>query len=165
MQRRSAPSILLVEDNDAHAHLAEFFLKERSVAVRVDRARNGEEALAYLSQRRPDNAEGFVRGASAHPLPSLILLDVRLPKLDGLEVLRQIKTASDLSRIPVVMLSTSEAEADVEAAYALHANGYLVKPLDAAQFAAMIESLVTYWLTWNHLSQRHRSRGMAASFP
>ncbi len=157
------PSILLVEDNDAHAHLTEFFLQEQSLAVRVDRVRDGEEALAFLFQRSPDDAEGFIRGASARPLPSLILLDLHLPKLSGLEVLRQIKTASDLSAIPVVVLSTSEAEADIEAAYALHANGYLVKPLDAVQFADMIEALVTYWLKWNRPSQRVLSRGMAAS--
>ena len=144
MQRRRAHSILLVEDNDAHAHLIEFFLKEQSMAVRVDRARDGEEALAYLF-RRAGHAD-----PSRNPRPALVLLDLRLPKLDGLEVLRQIKTSNELSDIPVVMLSTSEAEADLEAAYALYANGYLIKPLDAAQFAAMIDALVTYWLTWNH---------------
>ena len=165
MPRRSVPSILLVEDNDAHARLIELFLQEQPQAVRVDRARDGEEALAYLFSRRPDEAAGFSRDASARSLPALILLDLRLPKLDGLEVLQQIKAARDLRAIPVVILSTSEAEADAEAAYALHANGYLVKPLDVTQFAAMTEALVTYWLTWNHPPRRHHSRGVATSLP
>ena len=163
MPRRSAPSILLVEDDDAHAHLIEFFLQEQPQPVRVDRARDGEEALAYLFQRRADNTAGFSRDASRGPLPALILLDLRLPRLDGLEVLKQIKATRDLQAIPVVILSTSEAEADAEAAYALHANGYLVKPFDVTQFAAMTEALVTFWLTWNRPPRKHHSRGVATS--
>ena len=163
MPRRSLPSILLVEDDDAHAHLIEFFLEEQPQAIRVDRVRDGEEALAYLFAHRPDEAAGFSRDASGRSLPALILLDLRLPKIDGLEVLRQIKATPDLRGIPVVILSTSEAETDAEAAYALHANGYLVKPFDATQYAEMAEALVTYWLTWNHPPRRHPSRGVATS--
>ena len=159
MQRRRAHSILLVEDNDAHAHLIRVFLEEQPLVGRVDRARDGEEALAYLFRRA-----GYA-DPSRSPRPALVLLDLRLPKLDGLEVLRQIKTSNELSDIPVVVLSTSAAEADEEAAYALYANGYLLKPLDAAQFAAMFEALVTYWLEWNHPPQRSLSRGVAAWLP
>ena len=159
------PSILLVEDDDAHAHLIEFFLQEQPQAIHVDRVRDGEEALAYLFAHRPDETAGSSRDASEHPLPALILLDLRLPKLDGLEVLRQIKATPDLCGIPVVILSTSEAEADVEAAYALHANGYLVKPFDATQYAEMAEALVTYWLTWNRPPRRHRLRRATPSLP
>ena len=148
MPRRDAPSILLVEDNEAHAHLTQFFLEEQPLAVRVDRAQDGEEALAYLA-------------ASARP--ALVLLDLRLPRLDGLEVLRHIKTSNRLSAIPVVVLSTSESETDVAAAYALHANGYLTKPMDPVQYARMIEALITYWLEWNHPPERPFSLGVAAS--
>ncbi len=159
MQGRHAHSILLVEDDDAHAHLIRFFLEEQPLVDRVDRARDGEEALAYLFRRA-----GYA-DPSRSPRPALVLLDLRLPKLDGLEVLRQIKTSNELSDIPVVVLSTSDAEADVAAAYALYANGYLLKPLDTAQFAAMFEALVTYWLEWNHPPQRSLSRGVAAWLP
>jgi len=152
-------SILLVEDNDAHALLTQFFLEDLPLAVHVDRARDGEEALAYLFQRGPYEADGFIRGAPTRALPALILLDLHLPKLGGLEVLQQIKASRELKEIPVVMLSTSEAEADVAAAYALHANGYLIKPFGAAQFASMIEALATYWLKWNYPMPRQSPSG------
>ncbi len=151
---RSGGSILLVEDNDAHALLTQYYLEDLPLAVHVDRVRDGEEALAYLFQRGPYEADEFISGAPTRALPALILLDLRLPKLDGLEVLQQIKASREMKEIPVVMLSTSEAEADVAAAYALGANGYLIKPLDAAQFASMIEALATYWLKWNYRMPR-----------
>lgn len=147
MQMQYANSILLVEDNDAHARLIRIFLQEQPLVGRIDRVADGEEALAYLFRCGP------CENASVPPLPALVLLDLRLPKLDGLEVLRQIKASRKLRGIPVVMLSTSEDEADVIAAYTLHANSYLVKPLDVVQFAGMSEALVTYWLGWNYPPQ------------
>ena len=156
---RSAGSILLVEDNDAHALLTQYFLGDLPLAVHVDRVRDGEEALAYLFQRGPYEADGFISGAPTRALPALILLDLGLPKLGGLEVLQQIKASRELKEIPVVILSTSEAEADVAAAYALHANGYLIKPVGAARIASMIEALVTYWLKWNYPMPRRSPSG------
>ena len=156
MQTQHAPSILLVEDNDAHAHLILTFLQEQPLVARIDRVADGEEALDYLFRRGP------YENALASPLPALVLLDLRLPKLDGLEVLQQIKASCELRDIPVVILSTSENETDVIAAYTLHANGYLVKPLNAAEFAGMSEALLTYWLGWNYPLQRHPPAGETA---
>ena len=79
----------------------------------------------------------------------MILLDLRLPKVDGLEVLKAIKSDAGLSKIPVVMLTTSAAESDVTKAYAFHANSYLVKPADFKKFGELIEALGYYWLLWN----------------
>ncbi len=155
MQTQCAPPILLVEDNDAHAYLILTFLQEQPLVDRIDRVADGEEALDYLFRRGPYE--------NASSLPALVLLDLRLPKFDGLEVLRQIKASCELRDIPVVILSTSEDEADVMAAYSLHANGYLVKPLGAAQFAGMSEALVTYWLGWNYPPQKHPPAGETAS--
>lgn len=157
MRTQYAQSILLVEDNDAHAHLIRTFLQEQSLVDHIDRVADGEEALAYLFRRGP------YENAWARSLPALVLLDLRLPKLDGLEVLREIKASRELKDIPVVVLSTSENEADVIAAYALHANGYLVKPLNAAQFDSMSKALVTYWLGWNHPPQSHPPASETAS--
>ena len=144
MQTPYAQSILLVEDNDAHARLIRIFLQEQALVDRIDRAVDGEEALAYLFRH------GSYEDGPVPPLPALVLLDLRLPKLDGLEVLRQIRASRELRGLPVVVLSTSEDEADVMEAYTLHANSYLVKPLDAEQFAAMSGAVVSYWLGRNH---------------
>ncbi|MFA7403565.1 MAG: response regulator, partial [Pelobacteraceae bacterium] len=83
------------------------------------------------------------------PRPGLVLLDLRLPKVDGLQVLKTIKGDPDLSKIPVVILTTSAAESDVARAYDCHANSYLVKPVDFTQFVELMEVLGYYWLVWN----------------
>ena len=100
-------------------------------------------ALDYL-YRRAEYSE-----PEQSPRPGVILLDLRLPKVDGLEVLKTVKADPDLSRIPVVVLTTSAAEADMVRAYDSHANSYLVKPVDYAQFVALMEALGYYWLAWN----------------
>ena len=83
------------------------------------------------------------------PRPSVVLLDLRLPKVDGLEVLKTIKTSEELQGLPVVILTTSEAEQDVAHAYESHANSYLVKPVDFQMFQELMEALGFYWLSWN----------------
>jgi two-component system response regulator len=83
------------------------------------------------------------------PTPHLVLLDLRLPKVDGLEVLKQIKSSENLCSLPVVVVSSSEADRDIDAAYRQHANSYLVKPIDYEKFVVMIETLGLYWLTLN----------------
>lgn len=148
--RPSNGSILLVEDNDAHALLIQHFLEEQPLVSHLDRIRDGEKALTYLFRHDP------YADPPRSPRPALVLLDLSLPKVDGLGVLRQIRASRELSDLPVVILTTSEVEEDVVAAYALRANGYLIKPLDAAQFSGMIEGLVNYWLGCNHLPQRER---------
>lgn len=139
-----AVNILLVEDNDAHAELVMRGLKEHRVINRITHVSDGEEALDYLLHR-----EEYADPESS-PVPHLILLDLRLPKVDGLEVLQTIKQTEELLSIPVVILTTSEAERDVAQAYQYHANSYLVKPVDFTNFTKLMDDLGYYWLAWNH---------------
>ena len=137
-------AILLVEDNPAHAELVRRSLEEHRVANQIYHVTNGEAALDYLHQRN-----GYADPKQS-PRPHVILLDLRLPRIDGLEVLEEIKTSPDLKDIPVVVLTTSSAEQDVARAYDNHANSYLVKPMDFEKFVQMMEELGFYWLGWNH---------------
>jgi len=134
--------ILLVEDNPAHAELILRGLKDGRVANRVIHVVDGEQALDYLFRR------GDYTDPQSSPLPSLILLDLRLPKVSGLEVLKEIR-ASSLDGIPVAILTSSEAEIDMAKAYQYNASSYLVKPLDFAQFKSLLDDLGFYWLCWN----------------
>ena len=104
---------------------------------------DGQAAIDYLYRK-----EAFA-DPLASPRPGVILLDLRLPKVDGLEVLKTIKSDPGLATIPVVVLTTSAAEADMVKAYDLHANSYLVKPVDFPQFVALLDTLGYYWLAWN----------------
>jgi CheY-like chemotaxis protein len=135
--------ILLVEDDPAHAEIVRRNLKDSRLANRLMRVSDGQEALDYLYRR-----EGFSEPERS-PRPGLILLDLRLPKVDGLEVLKIIKTDPELAPIPVVVLTTSAAETDMIKAYESHANSYLVKPVDFVQFTALMDTLGYYWLAWN----------------
>ncbi len=135
--------VLLVEDNMAHAELVQRSLKDHQVANKVIHLTDGEMALDYLLQR------GSYADSEQHPRPSVVLLDLRLPKVDGLEVLKTIKTSEELQGLPVVILTTSEAEQDVAHAYESHANSYLVKPVDFQMFQELMEDLGFYWLSWN----------------
>lgn len=134
---------LLVEDDDDHAKIVTRSLKGAPVH-RIDRTVDGVEALQYL------RGEGPFAGISP---PDVVLLDLKLPKLDGHEVLADMKSDDKLRLIPVVILSTSDAEVDRVKAYRLHANSYLVKPLDGDLFTKMIQDMSTYWATWNKSPQ------------
>jgi len=138
--------ILLVEDNPAHAELVKRSLQEQRVGYQITHLSDGEQAVDYLFQR------GDFADKRKHPRPHIILLDLRLPRLDGLEVLRQIKTADEeaLRRIPVVVLTTSEAEQDLAQAYDRHVNSYVVKPLNFEGFTALMDDLGFYWQQWNY---------------
>jgi CheY-like chemotaxis protein len=131
-------SILLVEDNVDHAHLVMRKLKSFQVANNITHLEDGEIALQYLAKSKENNN-----------LPHIILLDLRLPKVDGLEVLRFVKTNPDYMEIPVVILTTSDAETDIAKAYTLHANSYLVKPVNFENFTELMEILGFYWICWN----------------
>lgn len=135
--------ILLVEDNPDHAELVRRNLARHNPAHRLVHLRDGESALDYLFQR------GIFAPPKAPPRPHLILLDLRLPKLDGLQVLRQIKQDPQLHLIPAVVLTTSEAERDLFKAYDWHANSYLAKPLDYGAFTGLLETFGRYWLDCN----------------
>ncbi len=136
-------TILLVEDEDAHAVIVKRNLNDFKLANSIYHVKDGLAALDYLYQRNE-----YDDPISA-PRPELILLDLRLPKVDGLEVLKTIKTDPELMRIPVVVMTTSSAEKDIAQAYDNYANSYLVKPLDLQQFMPMLESIGFYWLIWN----------------
>ena len=136
-------TILHVEDNTDHAQLIARSLKKNRVANAIQHVVDGEEALDYLFFRGKYKDESFA------PRPQIILLDLRLPKVDGLEVLRTIKTTETLSMIPVVILTSSEAERDVARAYEYHANSYLVKPVGFDRFSELMQQLGFYWLAWN----------------
>ncbi len=130
--------ILLVEDNAGDARLMEEALAEAKIRNRLHVMADGVEALAYL--RRQDTFAGASR-------PDLILLDLNMPRKDGREVLAEIKGDVDLRRIPVVILSTSQAEADIARAYDLHANCYITKPLNVEQLITVVQSIEDFWLT------------------
>jgi len=130
--------ILLVEDNAGDVRLTIETLKNAKIHNKLHVARDGVEAMAFLRN------EG--RYANA-PRPDLILLDLNLPKKDGREMLADLKTDPELRRIPVVILTTSQAEEDILRSYDLHANCYITKPLDLNQFAIVVQSLENFWLT------------------
>jgi len=135
--------ILLVEDNPDHTELIVRSLQDHRVANRICHVADGEAALDYLFRR------GEYQDPEKSPRPHVILLDLRLPKVDGQEVLQAIKTNDRLRRIPVVIVTTSEAERDVAQAYDSHANSYLVKPVDFDKFTQLMDDLGFYWLGWN----------------
>lgn len=134
---------LLVEDNPDHAEMVARSFKEYLVANRLTVVEDGQAALDYLFRR------GDYANPEGSPRPSVILLDLRLPKVDGLEVLRTIKSTPGIAMIPVVILTTSQAETDMARAYEYHANSYLVKPVDFGKFTALMRDLGYYWLGWN----------------
>jgi two-component system, chemotaxis family, response regulator Rcp1 len=134
----NAIEILLVEDSPADVRLTVEALKDAEVMNRLHVVGNGTKAMDFL-RRRGSYAEA--------PRPHLILLDLNLPGKDGREVLQEVKTEPDLRRIPVVVLTTSQAEEDVLRSYDLHCNCYITKPLDFNEFIVAIRSIEQFWLS------------------
>ncbi|MDE2180323.1 MAG: response regulator [candidate division NC10 bacterium] len=134
-------TILLVEDNPADLELTLRALQKHNVSNPIAVARDGEQALDYIHQRG--------RFAADAPIPGLILLDIRLPKVDGIEVLREIKAHSVYRTVPVVMLTTSQQEVDIRTSYELGANSYIAKPVDFDKFLEVIGRIDLYWLLTN----------------
>jgi two-component system, response regulator len=135
--------ILLIEDNESHAMLAIRGLSRFSGKHRIIHLEDGEAALEYLFRR------GIYSDFKTSPRPQLIFLDLRLPKIDGLDVLKQIKEDEDLRTIPIVVLTSSMAEPDINRAYYFFANSYMVKPLDFSEFRELMVEIADYWLRWN----------------
>jgi len=135
--------VMLVEDNVDHAELVIRTLEEHRIANKVSHFLDGQSALDYLFQR------GEFSNQTDSPRPHVILLDLRLPRVDGIDVLKSIKESDELKSIPVVVLTTSEAEKDVARAYYNHANSYLVKPVGFEEFKKLMDDLGFYWLGWN----------------
>ena len=139
--------ILLVEDNLGDARLAEEALKDSKIHNNLYHVEDGVEAMQFLHRQ----------GEYAHaPHPDLVLLDLNLPRKDGREVLREIKDDPMLRLVPVVVLTTSEAERDLVKSYGLHANAYIVKPLDLDGFVEVVQGVKDFWLTIVKLPPRVR---------
>jgi len=130
--------VLLIEDEPADVHLTKMAFNESKVLVDVHDVGDGLEALAFLKKEKP---------YAYAPKPDLILLDLNMPRMDGREFLKHFKGLDSINRIPVVILTTSEAETDVVASYDLGASGFIVKPVDIEQFIGAIQTLEDYWLT------------------
>ena len=133
-------TFLLVEDDDNHAHLVTRSLAKARVQNRVFRVADGEAALLFLRQQGE---------YESMPHPDVILLDLKLPKLNGHEVLAAIKEDDKLKSIPVVVMTTSDAESDRARAYEHHANSYVVKPVNFDRFRELVQDLCLYWGVWN----------------
>lgn len=145
MDRDRVMNILLVEDNPDHAELTLRALENGNLLNRVFWVKDGEEALDFLYRRRR-----YAEPAEA-PRPGLVLLDIKLPKVDGHEVLRQIKSDGTLRAIPVVMLTTSDRDEEVAQSYRAGANSFITKPVRFADFVERVRAVKLYWVLTNRL--------------
>ena len=143
MTERRGVDILLVEDNELDAELALTALREANLGTAVRVARDGEEALDFVFGTDPQPNGGIAS------TPAVILLDLKLPKVDGLEVLRKVKADVRTRAIPVVVLTSSREQSDLLESYQLGVNSYIVKPVNFEQFVATIQHLAVYWLQMN----------------
>ncbi|MFO7585087.1 MAG: response regulator [Anaerolineales bacterium] len=134
--------ILLVEDNQNDAELSLYTLKKFKIANSIYHARDGEEALSYLFGKSS-------AGEKLANVPRLILLDLKLPKVNGLEVLRKLKSDPRTQSVPIVVLTSSREERDIVESYDLGVNSYIVKPIDFEQFTEAVRNVGLYWLLLN----------------
>src|SRR5512143_1636643 len=147
MNDTQAVEILLVEDNPQDLDLALRALRKAKLSNRIEIARDGAEAIAFLF------CEGPHAGRRIDDGPRVVLLDLKLPKVDGLEVLRRIKSDPRTTGTPVVVLTSSKEQSDVIESYQLGANSYIVKPVNFERFAAAVQQLGMYWLLLNEPPQ------------
>jgi CheY-like chemotaxis protein len=148
--------ILLVEDSPSDAELTFEAFREGKVPNQLSLVEDGVQALQFLRRQPP-----YTRA----PRPDLILMDLNLPRKDGREVLREIKSDPALRTIPVVVLTTSQAEADISQAYDLHANCYIAKPVDFQHFLQVVHSIESFWLSVVVLPPKRRAELSALSNP
>jgi two-component system response regulator len=139
---REIRTILLVEDSAADAEMTMDALREAKLANPIVHVEDGVEALDYLFQR------GEFAGAPA-VIPAVVLLDIKMPRLDGIEVLREIRASEKLRRVPVVILSSSREESDLARSWDLGVNAYVVKPVNAQQFFDAVQTLGQFWAVMN----------------
>lgn len=142
--------ILLVEDNEGDIVLTTQALKKANISNGINVVMDGDEALKYLKK------EGLFKNAE---IPDLILLDINLPKIDGIEVLAEIKKDENLLSIPVVMLTTSDSEKDIMNSYRNHANCYIVKPINFKQFVGVVQMVKDFWISLVKLPKKSNIRG------
>jgi two-component system, chemotaxis family, response regulator Rcp1 len=152
-ERKTSMEILLVEDNAGDVRLTREAFREAGLLHTLQVVPDGIRALSFL--RREGDYAGAMR-------PDLILLDLNIPRKDGREVLAEIKADPDLQTIPVVVLTTSQSEDDILASYHLHANCYIVKPVNLDQFMHAIEVIEDFWLKTVRLPSQHDTRGPVA---
>lgn len=136
--------ILVAEDNADHAELIRLCLSQQPGIGRVQLVSDGEQTMDFLLHR------GKFKDVSQHQIPHLLLLDIRMPKFDGIQVLMEMKKNEILRKIPVVMLTSSDVEKDVLNSYKNFANSYIVKPYDFKKFEKLLGDVCNYWLNWNH---------------
>lgn len=156
--KQSEVDILLVEDNQDDADLAMHALRKEKLANSVFHVRDGEEALEFLFC-----TGAFKERAVDHP-PKLVLLDLKLPKVNGIEVLKQVKEDSRTNTIPIVMMTSSREERDLVQSYNLGANSYIQKPVDFDRFRETVKSVGLYWLLINQppVTDAKKAKGQAA---
>jgi CheY-like chemotaxis protein len=135
--------VLLVEDNKMDVALTLDAFHENKIAGNIQVASNGEEALQYLFN------EGKFEDRNAFPLPDIILLDLKMPGIGGIEVLKKIKTTPEIRRIPVIVLTSSKEESDRAMSYDNGANSYLLKPLSFEGFLDVVRTIIKYWISLN----------------
>lgn len=135
-KNKEKPRILLVEDNPGDIRLTQEALKESQLDIHLDVVSDGEQAIDFLNKRNK-YAESI--------RPHIILLDLNLPKKNGIEVLKEVKVQDSLKSIPIIVLTTSDADHDISKAYSLHANCYILKPVDFDDFAKVIQLIELYW--------------------
>lgn len=143
MKIKSNRSILLVEDNPDDVELTILALKNHNILNKIDIARDGKEALDYLFRR------GNFIERDPDDMPAVVLLDLKLPKVSGLEVLEQIRENKFTKYLPVVILTSSNEDQDIVSSYKLRANSYIRKPVDFHQFSKVVKDLGLYWLILN----------------
>jgi DNA-binding response OmpR family regulator len=141
--KESKLNILLIEDNEDHAELVKRSFSRYSIANNLIHLSDGEAAIDFFDEHKAD----FDRNDKVSKY--ITLLDLRLPKIDGLDVLKHIKYDLGLTGAPVIVLTSSDAQSDIIKAYKLHANSYLVKPMNFDKFSELIKEMVMYWLVWN----------------
>ena len=138
--------ILLVEDNESDAEMTIRILKKNNIANRLLHLHNGADALDYIF------AQGIYADRQFENMPKIILLDLKMPKINGIEVLQKIKGDARTKKIPVVMLTSSSEDPDIKQCYDLGVNSYVVKPVEFGEFQNAITNLGLYWLITNHPS-------------
>ncbi|MBI4788449.1 MAG: response regulator [Chloroflexi bacterium] len=147
----NVPEILLVEDNASTVELMRYALKKNNIANPVHVARDGAEALDFIF------GTGAFAGRDIRKSPAVVLLDLKLPKISGLEVLRRVRADQRTRLTPVVIVSASREEQDIAKSYELGVNGYVVKPIDFVEFTRMMGSLGLYWLLVNERPSTNRN--------
>jgi two-component system response regulator len=143
MEKHFVVEVLIVEDNDDDAMLAVRGLKKQNLANKLHRVYDGEEALNFIF------GKGKYEGRPVNNTPKIVLLDLKMPKVDGLEVLKAIRADKRTKHIPVVIMTSSKEEKDIAESYNLGVNSYIVKPVDFQKFAEAIKDIGFYWLVLN----------------